>query len=53
MTPDGGPKTIVRDGETGRIVADEDFASAVAEILRDPDQARGDAPCGAGLRAEG
>lgn len=36
VTPDGGPKTIVRDGETGRIVADEDFASAVAEILRDP-----------------
>ncbi len=36
VTPDGGPKTIVRDGETGRIVVDEDFASAVAEILRDP-----------------
>jgi phosphatidylinositol alpha 1,6-mannosyltransferase len=36
VTPDGGPKTIVRDGETGRVVADEDFASAAAEILRDP-----------------
>ena len=36
VTPDGGPKTIVRDGETGRVVADEDFASAVAEILHDP-----------------
>ncbi|HET6207633.1 MAG TPA: glycosyltransferase, partial [Terracidiphilus sp.] len=24
VTPDGGPKTIVRDGETGRIAADED-----------------------------
>ena len=23
VTPDGGPKTIVRDGETGRIVPDE------------------------------
>lgn len=36
VTPDGGPKTIVRDGETGRIVPDEGFATAVAEILGDP-----------------
>lgn len=36
VTPDGGPKTIVRDGETGRIVPDEGFAAAVAEILADP-----------------
>ena len=36
MTPDGGPCTIVRDGVTGRIVDDEDFASAVAGILADP-----------------
>jgi glycosyltransferase involved in cell wall biosynthesis len=36
VTPDGGPKTIVRDGETGRIVPDEDFASAVAGVLADP-----------------
>jgi len=36
VTPDGGPKTIVRDGETGRVVPDEEFASAVAEILHDP-----------------
>ncbi len=36
VTPDGGPKTIVRDGETGRTVPDADFASAVAEILADP-----------------
>jgi phosphatidylinositol alpha 1,6-mannosyltransferase len=35
VTPDGGPKTIVRDGETGRIVPDEGFAAAVAEILAD------------------
>ena len=26
VTPDGGPKTIVRDGETGRIVPDDQFA---------------------------
>ncbi len=36
VTPDGGPKTIVRDGETGRIVADEEFAAAVSGVLRDP-----------------
>jgi phosphatidylinositol alpha 1,6-mannosyltransferase len=36
VTPDGGPPTIVRDGETGRIVPDAEFASAVAGILADP-----------------
>jgi phosphatidylinositol alpha 1,6-mannosyltransferase len=36
VTPDGGPKSIVRDGETGRIVPDDQFASAVAEILATP-----------------
>jgi phosphatidylinositol alpha 1,6-mannosyltransferase len=35
VTPDGGPCTIVRDGETGRIVPDEEFAAAVAEVLTD------------------
>lgn len=35
VTPDGGPKTIVRDGETGRIVPDEEFAAAIAGILDD------------------
>ncbi len=35
VTPDGGPKTIVRDGETGRIVDDAEFAAAVAGILND------------------
>ena len=38
VTPDGGPKTIVEDGVTGRIVRDEDFAAAVAAILADPAQ---------------
>jgi phosphatidylinositol alpha 1,6-mannosyltransferase len=38
VTPDGGPKTIVRDGQTGRIVPDAEFASAVAGILHDPVQ---------------
>jgi glycosyltransferase involved in cell wall biosynthesis len=36
VTPDGGPCTIVRDGVTGRIVPDAEFASAVAGILGDP-----------------
>jgi phosphatidylinositol alpha 1,6-mannosyltransferase len=36
VTPDGGPCTIVRDGETGCVVRDEQFATAVAGILADP-----------------
>jgi glycosyltransferase involved in cell wall biosynthesis len=36
VTPDGGPCTIVRDGETGRIVPDAEFAAAVAGVLGDP-----------------
>jgi phosphatidylinositol alpha 1,6-mannosyltransferase len=38
VTPDGGPKTIVRDGVTGRIVVDDEFAPAIAEILANPAQ---------------
>jgi phosphatidylinositol alpha 1,6-mannosyltransferase len=38
VTPDGGPSTIVRDGETGRIVPDDRFASAIAQVLADPAQ---------------
>jgi glycosyltransferase involved in cell wall biosynthesis len=38
VTPDGGPCTIVRDGETGRIVPDEEFAAAVAGVLGDPEK---------------
>ncbi len=36
VTPDGGPCSIVRDGQTGRIVLDEQFTSAIREILADP-----------------
>jgi phosphatidylinositol alpha 1,6-mannosyltransferase len=36
VTPDGGPRHIVRDGKTGMIADDSHFASAVASILRDP-----------------
>jgi len=37
VTPDGGPKTIVRDGVNGRIAEDADFAAAVAGILGSPE----------------
>lgn len=36
VTPDGGPRYIVREGESGSIAADEDFAAAIGGILRDP-----------------
>lgn len=36
VTPDGGPASIVRDGETGRIVPDDQFAAAIAELLGNP-----------------
>jgi glycosyltransferase involved in cell wall biosynthesis len=32
VTPDGGPKYIVRDGETGFVVPDNGFAAAVATL---------------------
>ena len=32
VTPDGGPKFIVRDGETGFVVPDEGFAGAIAVL---------------------
>ena len=38
VTPDGGPKTIVREGVTGRIAEDADFAAAVAGVLGDPEK---------------
>jgi glycosyltransferase involved in cell wall biosynthesis len=35
VTPDGGPKFIVRDGETGFVTDDDHFATAIAELVRD------------------
>jgi glycosyltransferase involved in cell wall biosynthesis len=35
VTPDGGPARIVRDGETGFIRADGDFAAALADLAAD------------------
>jgi phosphatidylinositol alpha 1,6-mannosyltransferase len=37
VTPNGGPSSIIREGETGIIAQDEDFSSAAASILRDSD----------------
>jgi phosphatidylinositol alpha 1,6-mannosyltransferase len=35
VTPDGGPKYIVANGETGSIVEDDGFSSAAAVLVRD------------------
>jgi glycosyltransferase involved in cell wall biosynthesis len=35
VTPNGGPKFIVRDQETGFVVPDEAFANAIATLTRD------------------
>jgi glycosyltransferase involved in cell wall biosynthesis len=35
VTPDGGPKYIVRDGVTGFVTADDGFAGAIARLVRD------------------
>jgi phosphatidylinositol alpha 1,6-mannosyltransferase len=35
VTPDGGPKYIVRDGETGFVVPDEGFATTIAALVTD------------------
>jgi phosphatidylinositol alpha 1,6-mannosyltransferase len=37
VTPDGGPRTIVRDGVTGRVQEDLQFATAIWDVLSDPD----------------
>jgi glycosyltransferase involved in cell wall biosynthesis len=38
VTPDGGPRYIVRHGETGFIASDDAFATAVESLLRNPAQ---------------
>jgi phosphatidylinositol alpha 1,6-mannosyltransferase len=35
VTPDGGPKFTVRDGETGFVTGDDRFAEAIAALARD------------------
>ena len=36
VTPDGGPRYIVKDGETGCIATDDGFSTAVARLILDP-----------------
>jgi phosphatidylinositol alpha 1,6-mannosyltransferase len=40
VTPDGGPKYIVRNDETGVITGDSGFAAAIAELLHTPERRR-------------
>ncbi len=37
VTPDGGPRYIVKDGETGSIATDDGFSAAVAALILDPE----------------
>jgi phosphatidylinositol alpha 1,6-mannosyltransferase len=38
VTPNGGPATIVHDGETGRVAEDEEFAAAIADVFASPER---------------
>jgi len=37
VTPDGGPRYIVKDGETGSIATDDGFSAAVAALILNPE----------------
>lgn len=37
VTPDGGPRSLVQEGQTGCVARDEEFSSAIAVILRNSD----------------
>jgi glycosyltransferase involved in cell wall biosynthesis len=37
VTPDGGPRYIVKDGETGLIATDDGFSAAIARLMLDPE----------------
>lgn len=36
VTPDGGPRYIVQEDETGHIVTDESFTAAITDVLTNP-----------------
>jgi phosphatidylinositol alpha 1,6-mannosyltransferase len=36
VTPDGGPKSLIREGETGFVRADADFSAAIERIVTNP-----------------
>ena len=37
VTPDGGPHYIIKEGQTGFVATDENFAAAILSILGNPD----------------
>ncbi len=37
VTPDGGPRYIIREGKTGFVAQDEEFAAVILRILRNPE----------------
>jgi phosphatidylinositol alpha 1,6-mannosyltransferase len=37
VTPEGGPRYIVKDGETGSIAPDDGFSAAIAKLMLDPE----------------
>lgn len=37
VTPDGGPRYIVKDGETGLIAGDDNFSTAIGTLVMDPE----------------
>jgi glycosyltransferase involved in cell wall biosynthesis len=36
VTPDGGPRYIVREDETGQVIPDENFTQAIADLMANP-----------------
>lgn len=36
VTPDGGPRSLVRENQTGLVATDDEFSAAIARLLRDP-----------------
>jgi phosphatidylinositol alpha 1,6-mannosyltransferase len=40
VTPDGGPRYILKDGQAGLVVEDQNFAQAILKILHNPQRHR-------------
>ena len=58
VTPDGGPRYIVKDGETGCIATDDGFSGAIASLILDPAlharmRSRGGGLCAVGVMGFG
>jgi glycosyltransferase involved in cell wall biosynthesis len=37
VTPDGGPRYIIQEGQTGFVAPDEEFAATILRVLRNPE----------------